>query len=138
MFPVLSGQGVALSEDGQWMAAAIGSHEGMTIQIFSRLDETLQTIALPETSNSQAGAFVFSPDGSLLAFTLALDPCMESWTHRLIAVDLSTFETSMLYESADFHFQSIYWTEEGIILLDPVSVNGPVIFDPVSSEIISQ
>jgi hypothetical protein len=63
---------------------------------------------------------------------------MESWTHRLIAVDLSTFKTSMLYESADFHFQSIYWTEEGIILLDPVSVNGPVIFDPVSGEVISQ
>lgn len=134
MWPAVIGQGTAISLDGQWMAATHPRENELTLQLLNLLDQSLREFVIGDAATTQAGGIVFAPDVQALAFTAASNPCSETWMQSITHLNLATFEQRVLWGPSEERLRSIEWTADGILLVDPASVNAPLLLDPASGE----
>lgn len=74
----------------------------------------------------QAGAIVWSPDGSSLALTLAMDPCGRTvpWSESVIVrVNAETLEMDVLLQTEAEALRTAAWPEPGTIRLEDAESN---------------
>jgi hypothetical protein len=128
------GMSLGLSPDEGTLAYLSYGGRGLVLRDIASGEER-ETGFLPE-ENGRAGAIVWSPDGSALAFTVAYSLCgpAEGRTHSILRMEAETGETTTLIETSPTLYTTEGWVETDQVWL--IDHDGQFwSMDPVSGDV---
>jgi hypothetical protein len=111
------GMSLGLSPDAGTLAYFGYGGRGLVLRDIASGEER-ETGVLP-ADNAAAGAIVWSPDGSALAFTVTYDACgpREARTHSILRMEAETGDTTTLIKSSPNLYTTEEWTEPSQVWL---------------------
>ena len=109
---------IGLSPDETKLAYTSFNGQAIVLELLDLANGSQGSVAVVEDSaNLQAGAIVWSPDGSQLALTVAHDPCGGNWTHSIIQVEVGVLTAVPLLEKDARQFTTAEWLDAQTIRL---------------------
>jgi hypothetical protein len=106
------GMRLALSPDEASLAYVGYGDQGLVLRdIASGLEREVPLEVLGAATSAAAGAMVWSPDGSTLLLTVALQPCFPQQVHTIVRVDVGTLAQETLVEADARLLITVEWLE---------------------------
>lgn len=126
----------SFSPDGQLLAYLSPSQNDDLDYGVADLNANTQAIKpIAIRGAATAGNFVWSPDGSQLAFTAVEDPCGANWLHSVVWVQVSDHAQIILVSREPTHYLTVGWDADGILLATVEDPNTIFVLNPQTGEI---